>query len=86
MAPSASFSVKFFIFELHGRIVHFIHHVLTDRCLVLSMLALADIFDHFAILFSLVQCHYRRYVLTQCVPGIPGKPGNMLIAIGALSC
>ena len=83
MAPSVTFSHSFVIFELHGHFVHFIHHVLTHRRLVLSILALVDIFDHFVILFNLVQCHYRRHVLTQCVPG---KPGNMLIAIGALSC
>ena len=83
MAPSVSFNISFVIFELHGRFVHFIHPVLTNRRLVLSILALVDIFVHFATLFSLVQCHYRRHVLTQCVPG---KPGNMLIAIGALSC
>ena len=49
MAPSVSFNISFVIFELHGRFVHFIHPVLTNRRLVLSILALVDIFDHFAI-------------------------------------
>ena len=86
MAPLASFSFSIIIFELHGRFVHLFHHVLTDRHHVLSIPALASICGHFAILFilfSLVQCQYRRHVLTQFVPG---KPGNMLTAIGTLSC
>ena len=86
MALSASFSFSEMIFEPHGRFVHLFHHVLTDRHHVLSIPALADTCDHFAslfILFSLVQCQYRRHVLTQFVPG---KPGNILTAIGTLSC